>query len=296
MKIYKYTPHIIDFIENCSLKFTPPYQLNDPFELKLTSKFLEDSISAVREIPIFTPKSNIFERAVKEHSLYYGVLSLSRKWDDLKMWGHYTSNFSGGVIEFEISDPPKFGKVLTAECDLFDDFEIYGMRNVIYSKNRPHFKGLKNIHTTLLDSFFRKPAQWKHENEFRIIGSAAHPNFFKMSKDIYKDIFEKEIKGNSGDFFILSENSTEIFISRKEGCNPIRSIGFVKKLFDDQRFFHPLVRINPLRVTALYLGMNFDPKILKNTSLDKFKKAQSSIFMVQPDAEKYVLNITATVR
>lgn len=42
MKIYKYTPHIAQFLDGCQLKVTPVDQLNDPFENLITKDALAD--------------------------------------------------------------------------------------------------------------------------------------------------------------------------------------------------------------------------------------------------------------
>jgi hypothetical protein len=41
MKIYKYTPHIDDFLKSSSLRVSPAYELNDPFEVVLSEKTIK---------------------------------------------------------------------------------------------------------------------------------------------------------------------------------------------------------------------------------------------------------------
>ena len=282
MKLYKYTPHMTDFIKNCSLKFTPSSQLNDPFELRLTQEFIKNAVQEARERSL--PKSiiNPCESALEQAGNHDGVLSLTKNWDSLTMWGYYTNNFSGGVIELEIDDDISEEKTK----QLFCNFEIKKIGNVTYSETRPKFKKIEEIKSELIEFFFTKPEDWKHENEFRIIGDFTKANFFKVSESTFK-LLEKYYRDYPFDIK-NKENDNVIFSIRQPQSECNLSLNGIFELLCQQNSFHPLVQINPLKVKTLYFGMNFKEKITPK-DLEKFENIKT--FTVIPDNNIYKFNL-----
>jgi hypothetical protein len=101
MKVYKYTPHVIEFIKNSMLKVTPIQQLNDPFENKYTD-------NAIQSLDVrYGGNSSIVKKAIEPSrgdQQDVGVISLSKCAKSIPMLSYYANNFKGGILEFEISE------------------------------------------------------------------------------------------------------------------------------------------------------------------------------------------------
>lgn len=215
MIVYKYLPAArIDVLENSSIRFTQPRDLNDPFETlpnfssyreqlrnrliaKRVEKFGSDAATVgleILDLMIDGTLSNFSEKL----SPYFAVLSLSRCRDNILMWSHYANNHSGFVVGFDSSnsffDPAK-------------DKAIDGLRPVIYSNERAVVpkNGFELFNETEMREanqylFFTKSADWEYEQEMRILadpGSAerriARENeadicLFSFPRDAVKEI------------------------------------------------------------------------------------------------------------
>ena len=106
MKLYKYTPYINAFLESSALPLTPMWQLNDPFEAKLTDHFIDSFENSMRESRLDFSELLIAEsvKNLKENGRYKGIVSFSKRRFDTLMMTHYGDEHRGGVLEFEVDD------------------------------------------------------------------------------------------------------------------------------------------------------------------------------------------------
>lgn len=76
MKVYKYTPHVIEFIKNSMLKITPIQQLNDPFENRYTDKALRN-LAAIYMKDLGMPEKAVTKliETFRENRLLRGVIT-----------------------------------------------------------------------------------------------------------------------------------------------------------------------------------------------------------------------------
>jgi hypothetical protein len=99
----------------------------------------------------------------------FGILSLASAYDNITMWSHYSSNHSGFVIEFDLTNT--FFDRRKKENDL-----IRCVKKVKYESNRPNIKLYdSNLPETELLSFLAdsilltKSTHWESEQELRMI-------------------------------------------------------------------------------------------------------------------------------
>ena len=137
--LYKYlgsANHHIDILRNLEIRFTQPEDLNDPFDcvpaitLPLDiEQFVDSTIRRLAEkgtiaglLPsqIVNARSRMLneyreepevllkrsERIVRKNMNAIGVLSLSRRNDNMPLWAHYCGNHSGFVIGLRTNKTP----------------------------------------------------------------------------------------------------------------------------------------------------------------------------------------------
>lgn len=219
MILYKYVDLCtgMKIVRNPSVKFTHPYNLNDPFEI--TSSFYEtDDHDYLHK----NNRSNLHKL-----SMCYGVLSLSRTPLNPLMWAHYArgkrrgsskyinlgeKNMTHGglVIGIDVDTaglnkegnniiPAKFGSVIytsTKPTSRFNDSEnidiIEGMITHFDSK---YLEALQRI-------FLYKSADWSYEEEVRVVRNITRAcqeerrqEINNIAKDSIKEIYIGSIHG-----------------------------------------------------------------------------------------------------
>ncbi|PKH03789.1 hypothetical protein CXF72_04225 [Psychromonas sp. MB-3u-54] len=204
MKVYKYTPHINQFIESSAMKLTPILQLNDPFEAKLTDGFINNLGIECKKI--FKEKYDSifpgFKDSIQESSRYKGIVSLSRKSSDIIMLSHYASNHEGGILEFEVSSLSDGSNNTTS---LFDRLNkgSYNFGDVQYEKKRRLELSDDFDKYLSRDIFFEKYIEWEYEEEVRYASDFRNADSIIISKkSLVKNHFD-ELNEN-GDLNIVS--------------------------------------------------------------------------------------------
>ena len=190
--LYKYqqvNKNSIEILINNQLYFAKPGQFNDPFDGQILPK------SFIQELEVLGFKTNdsrILESDNHIKDLLYsiGVLCLSRKWDDILMWSHYSDAHKGLCFGFK--------KELQ---DYFSDTE-WGIekRSVDYKKYNDH--PFKIIHKDVIsgnkfssgngfvDAVFLSKAlfvaaitikhySWRYEKEERLISDRYGLHYFR---------------------------------------------------------------------------------------------------------------------
>jgi hypothetical protein len=89
-----------------------------------------------------------------------GVLSLTTVPNDILMWAHYAQNYKGFVIEFD-EHHEFFNQPI-------DSVGLRGcLHQVVYSQDRPNSHSMMEL--SARDIFLSKSAEWKNEQEWRVL-------------------------------------------------------------------------------------------------------------------------------
>ena len=201
--LYKYMkPERIEFFENASLRFTPPMDLNDPFECRPIVKFKdpEDYINqvikrnlknapkllmkrhpnltypeAVKAVKIAKKKmkqdfmQNIeteltheLEILMRNINKHIGILSLTEDPFNTSMWAHYASSGSGYAIELDESN--QFFHRLPSDAQYCGE-----ITPVKYTDQLIKIEFESTPSKINPDLLFTKKKYWSYEREHRII-------------------------------------------------------------------------------------------------------------------------------
>jgi hypothetical protein len=206
--LFKYLPYKrVDVLENLKIRFSPLQSLNDPFECmfpidvtkEIESAFnnvkkefdewwdsLEDNsaknmnkyynyIKAIRHgVENELNSHNVSENLLNTLDESFGILSLSRSYENLLLWAHYASDNAGYVLGFDET------RMFSQQTDLCGN--IVTPFNVLYSDTIQYFEyGTDNWREKLL---CQKPIEWAYEQEERFFLSG-----MDLAKYTNKDIF-----------------------------------------------------------------------------------------------------------
>ncbi|MEJ2046197.1 MAG: DUF2971 domain-containing protein [Reinekea sp.] len=188
--LYKYKgldKHALEVLINRELYFPTTNQFNDPFDGQLLPS---DFIIELNELGYAGHEEEIsrHDDFIKNRINEYGVLSLSRVWDDILMWSHYANAHKGICFGFK--------------NDLLRYFDNYYCpiehKTVCYSKDHPFkeihsdlvlqkrfnsndgFLNLCEMSSALEDAAFTvKHSSWSYEKEERIISHCIGPHSFQ---------------------------------------------------------------------------------------------------------------------
>lgn len=190
-KLFKYcTAEVgLKILETGKVRFTPPNEFNDPFDLNPAHNFTDEDLDRVTKDQInktyafFPPADKVdYQKFYKDNfmhlrqraeqnlrqlepalpqmaydslSKHFGVFCLTEHKSSLLMWAHYADSHKGCIVEVSLR-----GKVPE---------HLYGLNPVTYCKERPEYHyGDREINTKHL---FTKSTQWEYESEWRMIGS-----------------------------------------------------------------------------------------------------------------------------
>lgn len=219
---YKYLPiERLSYLSDGLLRFTPPRDLNDPFEcfpilptkeeiisiIKIVAErniksFEKEKLSKKEKIRILSEytrkyKSEItavrkdepnnfgekfFNQAITNLNTKIGVFSLSRRWDSTLMWAHYTNSHKGYCIGFNKNS--EFFKPKGNPLD-----PTFMIQSVEYGDDRikvPVEEGVKINPKILLT----KAKDWQYEEEERIISLLSLSNKTINSDPYNIDLFK----------------------------------------------------------------------------------------------------------
>ena len=172
MILYKYLTTEIGKIvlTNCSIRFTQPVALNDPFETHwlYEDAIKEETLRIIKEefplkfgrkmtddeqLSLPTKVEEVISKLPYDYSEKIGFLSLSKENNISLMWSHYADEHQGLVIGFD--------------SEIFPDAD-----EVEYSEIRPTYTepedrdaGIKQFIKLLMT----KSEHWRYEQEFRSI-------------------------------------------------------------------------------------------------------------------------------
>lgn len=149
-------------------------QLTDSDESIALCNFANQNFTAfcktfVEKINKFSDPKEIEERKIFLKNKCYeiagrtiGILCFSKKYNNLLMWGHYTQNHAGFVIEIEISD------TLWKKYSSTVETQGFGIREVIYTDQIPEMI-IDDCYNIKLPKYFAytKNFKWNYEEEIR---------------------------------------------------------------------------------------------------------------------------------
>lgn len=195
MIVYKYTNRQ-EIIENSSIRFTQPDQLNDPLESHPNFRELIEDIkkreTAGLSAALAAKTSDAIDKDAPKTiasliiGLNIGFLSLSRTRDNELMWSHYADSHQGFVLGFDGTH--RF-------FDRDNARRITGLRAVKYSSARamPPHAGLVSMDLAEL-LFFTKSTSWPYEEEVRVMADLDSADVKpKVSGGVYLFNFPSEL-------------------------------------------------------------------------------------------------------
>lgn len=276
MKIYKYTPHINQFLQSSMLKMTPIRQLNDPFEITLTEDALQDFGNKYDKE--FGINSSELLSNIRENHKFTGVISFSIVTKSIPMLAHYADSFRGGILEFTIDGHEKAVESLLKNRDIE---LVFG--EVAYIENRPREFYLERGRNLSRDLSFQKHRCWKDEKEVRLVGDFRKADYISI---VNNHRFATHLTDPYPD------GNNTIGSIKKEGEIDISWNSRWSSLIKSGEIFHPLVEINSASLTAIYLGCRFPLQEICNDNLDKFQNLKGNIFASKVDQNKYVMEFS----
>jgi hypothetical protein len=179
--VYKYRGWDGKFQKETLLKqelyLSPPSNFNDPFDAAITANFLDLNEGELKTYfdylynkhkdvnsGNFIPKQLLLEnfkkdknkfqeehetRTLKMYDKHLGIISMSKIWDSILMWSHYSENHHGYCIGFNLDKLVRLNY-----------FGSYG--EVIYDKQYPKINPIEDIK---FESFFKavytKAKEWE---------------------------------------------------------------------------------------------------------------------------------------
>lgn len=194
---YKFLPiERLSYLEDGLLRFTQPADLNDPYECLPQKPSYDAAVNVVKTASLLVldiQKSNTnnegFVEKIKENlkglrernegnlldKLYnesyvkineeIGILSLSRNWNNVLMWAHYTILHKGFCVGFDSGDE-YFKDYISA-----DRTKSKTIKGVVYSKKRVKIPMSVSEKKLEFEPFITKSTDWKYEEEVRVIST-----------------------------------------------------------------------------------------------------------------------------
>ncbi|HSK11869.1 MAG TPA: DUF2971 domain-containing protein, partial [Phnomibacter sp.] len=125
--------------------------LNEKVDVSKLISFADTMVAAKDFQMHYDAKVNLLENN------HYGIISFSKKWDNILLWSHYSSNHTGFCVGFNHELLMKLPGFKGSGGD------------VIYSRDYPSYKPQE---FSPIEEFFRskhvKSIDWEYEREFRI--------------------------------------------------------------------------------------------------------------------------------
>jgi len=329
MKVYKYTPHINLFLKSSSLKLTPSFQLNDPFEAKLTDEYISNTKLEMDKLLKNNKLTEGFAKNLSNNGKYKGIISLSMKKCDIKMLSHYAENHSGGILEFTIED---IGDGIDNKTSLFNGrSKSYNFGSVEYLSERNKSGSLDPDYFSK-GFCFEKFIDWDEEEEVRYLSDFRDVDYLLIPKkelvEYYVENFQKRLNEHCFDYELydfqvendefryiykycgFEEKKGKFFFSKPKKIRSIVGKIFGKnikvyketdsmieilikdsnksyypfdraycwdRLIETGCLFHPMLKVEPSKLTGLYLGSKFDFDTFDTALLDKFENLNRNV-------------------
>ncbi len=275
MKLFKYTPHICDFLRNSLLKFTPIQQLNDPFEGEYTDRALLSLISLYENhLNVPNDQARRFAESITKNRMYTGIVSLSTYGESIPMLAYYAADFSGGVLEFEVDENDPYSLFESRVSNLL-------CGDVDYMHHRLEMFDANVIDLQLKKLAFWKHDDWRHEKEIRFVGDFRYADLVSIpsSHRFANKLINSELVGSSvlGSF----EKQEDLYLEWGSRWNC---------MIKNRDVFHPFLMVDSSRLTGVYLGCRFQEGFLNDEHLKKFINLNGNVAVLDLDINNYRFN------
>lgn len=186
MNLFKYYDdkkfEMIMLDSGISMRLSPIYSLNDPFESKLDFfSILNESIETRKKNnpwELIDKKSyqDFFKDVEKKFLDYtndtYGIISLTTQPKNKLMWSHYANSYTGFCIELDLDIIKTEGhrSINLPYYNVFMNVD-YQKRRISYDKNLLIRNIQKETHNYLYKIMSTKEKIWEYEEEYRIIAT-----------------------------------------------------------------------------------------------------------------------------
>jgi hypothetical protein len=172
--LYKYVPpERVDVLSSGLIAYPPPWIFNDPFEA--TPVYPADDPDAIELAKLKTgddavdlPIQNAIDQLQSAHGIRritveqaasgVGILSLSETRDSVLMWAHYTSQYTGFVIGFDV-DHPAWRRLQMESGPTAEPTKI------LYTRTRPAPDRMIRMTPDVV--WYTKSSEWEYEQEWR---------------------------------------------------------------------------------------------------------------------------------
>ncbi|HBC3592985.1 TPA: DUF2971 domain-containing protein [Vibrio parahaemolyticus] len=249
MKVYKYTPHINLFLNSSSLKLTPSFQLNDPFE----AKFSDEYIRSVKDQMISVLGSDELvghvDKNLENNGKYRGIISLSEIECDIKMLSHYAENHSGGILEFTIEDIDDGIDNIVSLFNGRSKTYNFGFVRYLESRNKKASLTSKDIFTGVC---FEKYISWGEEKEVRYLSDFRNVDYVLIPKKELVELYFKDYRKK------FSEHSFDMDVHDFQLDNDL--FRFIYKSFDYEKNEDKYIIGKPKKIRSI-VGKMFENNI-----------------------------------
>ena len=279
MKLYKYlsADAATAFLTEPTLRLSQNNSQNDPFEVLPTGIDINKIKDVSQETIKICGREFNSHRDINPYLDLYGYVSLSKNKESMPMWGNYATNSKGILVEFEVDEEDPFS---IFDIDKTNDIEAYLSNNVIYNRERSYSKNI----TTLSDEevnnfskhyFFSKHESWKHKEEYRF--ALPFTNCNKVITLGNSDETKNKLSslGYKGDLREKINDLSNVFFLAGFCENDLSRWNSVWRNYEAYQVMF-LIKVNPSKISKIYLGVNSDVKKMKEAIIEGTKLASGN--------------------
>lgn len=159
--VYKYMSEVaaISFLKDPWIRVTPKPALNDPFECSPTQQTKNKIVDRFKGEKSLSEHPDLIIHNFAGVMDYFGIVSLSKNFNDLLMWSHYADSHKGVMLEFDLDEIHETTRLYS---DKIED-------SVNYSDLRAFKGAFKSLNEVRRYYFLTKSMPWKIEEEYRLV-------------------------------------------------------------------------------------------------------------------------------
>jgi hypothetical protein len=271
MKLYKYlsTDAAMAFLKEPALRLSQNNSQNDPFEVLSTEIDLNRIKDATQKTIKICGKEFNSHRDITPYLDLYGYVSLSKNKESMPMWGNYATNNKGILVEFEVGEEDPLSMF---DIDKTNDNDAYLSDNVIYNRERCYSKTINNFSAEEINNFskhyfFSKHESWKYEEEYRFALPFTNCNKVITLGNSNQTKNKLSSLGYKGDLAEEINDLTDLFYLAGFCKNSISKWNSVWRNYDAYQVMF-LIKINPNKISRIYLGVNSDVEKMKEAIIE----------------------------
>jgi len=180
MKLYKYFSPLRarSFLDNLTIRFTPPISLNDPFEFRPYIVSSMDPLSGMDEIMLNDDAMGMMFSFLGAISDRVGVACFADDPVNPLMWSHYADSHSGAVVEFDADHSFFSSDQFGGRPQYLDHVNYSSVRPVIntdelvsggFELPSTRWREWRDFMLRRRDVFLTKSDHWSYEREVRLV-------------------------------------------------------------------------------------------------------------------------------